>query len=77
MRVMEDLLKSGRAVCPKCKNILDPSPMDVPEVSTADTQMINIEEMARMAQEGVEIEISGEWDTSDPRVPEKKGNRKK
>jgi hypothetical protein len=77
VRVMEDLLKSGRGVCPKCKSILDPSPMDVPEVSAADTQMINIEEMARMAQEGVEMETSGEWDTSDPRVPAKERNRKK
>ncbi len=74
---MEDLLKSGRAVCPQCKNILDPSPTDVPEVSTADTQMINIEEMARMAQEGIEIETSGEWDTSSPKGPEKKRARKK
>jgi hypothetical protein len=77
VRVMEDLLKSGRAVCPKCNNILEPSPIDVPEVSAADTQMINIEEMARMAQEGVEMETSGEWDTSDPKAPEKKRNGKK
>lgn len=77
MRVMEDLLKSGRAVCPKCKSILDPSPMDVPEVSAADTQRINIEEMARMAQEGIEVETTGEWDTSDPKASAKKGNRKK
>ncbi len=34
------------------------------ELSAADTQMINIREMARMAQEGVDVEVSGEWDTS-------------
>jgi hypothetical protein len=26
--------------------------------------MINIEEMARMAQDGIEVGVSGEWDTS-------------
>jgi hypothetical protein len=77
VRVMEDLLKAGRAVCPECKSILDPSLMDVPEVSAADTQTINIEEMARMAQEGVEMDTSGEWDTSDPTVLEKKRGGKK
>ncbi len=77
MKVVEDVLKSGRAICPKCKNILDPSPMGIPEESVADTQTINIEEMARMAQEGIEIETSGEWDTSNPKGTEKKRARKK
>jgi hypothetical protein len=28
--------------------------------------MINIKDMARMAQEGVDVGVSGEWDTSEP-----------
>lgn len=32
--------------------------------SADDTQMVNIDEMARMAQEGIDVTVSGEWDTT-------------
>lgn len=62
--VSESQLLAGRAICPKCKKKLDPSKPDPTEISAADTQMINIQDMARMAQDGIAVEISGEWDTS-------------
>lgn len=66
LRVSETRLKSGRALCPKCKHVLEASDLEAPEASAADTQTINIQEMARMAQEGIEVEISGEWNTLGP-----------
>jgi hypothetical protein len=33
-------------------------------LSAADTQTVNIRDMARMAQDGVDVSVSGEWDTS-------------
>ncbi len=57
MRVMEDLLKSGKPSAPNAK-VFWSLTHGRPEVSAADTQMINIEEMARMAQEGIEVETT-------------------
>ncbi len=46
-----------QAVCPNAK-VFWSLTHGRPEVSAADTQMINIEEMARMAQEGIEVETT-------------------
>jgi hypothetical protein len=51
---------------------LDPNRLDPTEISAADTQMINIQDMARMAQDGISVEISGEWDTSETDGPKNK-----
>jgi DNA replicative helicase MCM subunit Mcm2 (Cdc46/Mcm family) len=72
LRVLETRLRSGHAICPKCKRGLDPFKSETSDLSAADTQTINIQEMARMAQEGIEIEISGEWNTAEPNQEAKK-----
>jgi hypothetical protein len=72
LRVLEARLRAGQATCPKCKHVLDPLHVETSEVSAADTQTINIQEMARMAQEGIELEISGEWNTAEPQQETKK-----
>jgi hypothetical protein len=51
---------SDAAVCPQCGAVRTQQPTDV---SVADTQQVNIAEMARMAQEGVDPATSGEWIT--------------
>ncbi len=47
--------------CPQCGSPIS----SLLSISTADTQTVNIEEMARMAQEGVDEAVSGEWDTTE------------
>lgn len=59
--------------CPKCGSELS---SDMSELSAADTQMLNIKEMARMAQEGVDpSSVSGEWVTSLDYKPEKDSDK--
>jgi hypothetical protein len=49
-------------VCPMCGTKVS---HDMTELSAADTQMLSIKEMARMAQEGVDASaVSGEWVTT-------------
>ncbi len=50
------------AKCPSCGALLSGSEEKC-GISLGDTQMVNIHEMAQMAQDGVEVGISGEWDT--------------
>ena len=76
LRVLEARLKSGSVMCPECKQVLDSTHLETSETSTADTQTINIQEMARMAQEGIDVEISGEWNTADPSEATKDRNKK-
>lgn len=52
--------------CPFCGERIIVGDEADPSFSASETQMINIQDMARMAQEGVDVGISGEWDTSDP-----------
>lgn len=56
-------------VCPKCGQTVYTN-TSIPSV--CDTQMINIKDMAKMAQEGVDVSVSGEWDTKYHRRPKKK-----
>lgn len=58
-RLAADTDKRGERVCTHCGLKVESTP-ETPE----DTQMVNIAEMARMAQEGLDIGVSGEWDTS-------------
>jgi hypothetical protein len=53
-------IDSGDEVCPDCGTRVG----DFATTSAADTQMVNIQDMARMAQEGIDVAASGEWDTS-------------
>jgi hypothetical protein len=57
----------GAARCPACGAVLRPSLEHTHSApSLEETQTINLEDMARMAQTGVDVSISGEWDTSEP-----------
>jgi hypothetical protein len=59
---------SSEKVCPSCGAT---TAHDTAELSAADTQMLNISEMARMAQEGVDPSaVSGEWVTVLDHKPE-------
>lgn len=57
-------IESGKEVCPHCGEPIGQSKKDPPALSASDTQMINVSDMARMAQDGVDLAVSGEWDTS-------------
>jgi hypothetical protein len=52
--------------CPHCGLSIILDDEEEPGFSASETQMINIKDMARMAQEGVDVGVSGEWDTSEP-----------
>ncbi len=57
-------VKSGLESCPACGCVIGSLSADSCSPSVADTQTINVKDMARMAQEGVDVDVSGEWDTS-------------
>lgn len=64
MSVSEEQIKSGLELCPRCGCEIGSSSDNPSAPSVADTQTINVRDMARMAQQGVDLEVSGEWDTS-------------
>jgi len=60
-----DEVMKGEARCPTCGAALSPGrENDRSAPSLEETQTIKLEDMARMAQTGVDVGISGEWDTS-------------
>ncbi len=63
MEISEVCFDSDSEVCEACGAIIDRS-AGVCSFSVADTQMVNIQEMAKMAQEGIDVSVSGEWDTT-------------
>ncbi|MGB6066702.1 MAG: hypothetical protein WBG50_18005 [Desulfomonilaceae bacterium] len=65
LSVSAERVKSGLEICPRCGVVIGSTCGNSCAPSVADTQTINIREMARMAQEGIDVEVSGEWDTSD------------
>lgn len=71
-------IESGKDVCPHCGGPVGHDKNNPPALSPSDTQMINISDMARMAQEGIDPAVSGEWDTSKPPLSdlEAKPNKK-
>jgi len=68
---------SGSEVCPHCGHPVGHHKKDTSALSPTDTQMINISDMARMAQEGLDPTVSGEWDTSKPLQEDSKGEPEK
>lgn len=70
-------LESGKETCPHCGETVGQHEKDTPGLTVGDTQTINIGEMARMAQEGIDPSISGEWDTSKSRQAPSKTKPKK
>ncbi|MGO9569969.1 MAG: hypothetical protein ACLP5H_20755 [Desulfomonilaceae bacterium] len=62
--VSAERIKLGLETCPSCGRVIgSPNENDSPP-SVADTQTINVRDMARMAQEGIDVDVSGEWNTS-------------
>ena len=66
--------ESGELICPSCGAVTTPEDIDL---SDDDTEMLNVGEMARMAQEGVDPSLSGEWDTSGATLHKLTRRRKK
>ncbi len=65
MSVSAERVKLGLERCPNCGCVIGSATESCSSASSvADTQTINVKEMARMAQEGIDVDVSGEWDTS-------------
>ncbi len=57
---------SGEKRCPRCGarvKLSQEHSGPVPPAGLDETQMVDLREMARMAQTGVDVSVSGEWDT--------------
>ncbi len=63
----------GGALCPRCGSLVEPPSEDQPtdSSSTDETMMLDIGEMARIAQNGVDPAISGEWVTPPKNKPKR------
>jgi predicted RNA-binding Zn-ribbon protein involved in translation (DUF1610 family) len=64
VEVSAERVKQGLERCPNCGSVIGSLGEDYSSPSVADTQTINVRDMARMAQEGIDVGVSGEWDTS-------------
>jgi hypothetical protein len=62
--VSAERVKLGLESCPSCGRVIESPTEDCSTPSVADTQTINVRDMARMAQEGIDVDVSGEWNTS-------------
>lgn len=72
VRLSDEMIETGNQFCPTCgAPIGDPS-----MITPADTQTVNIQEMARIAQEGIDVGISGEWDTTQNVKPSERSKPK-
>lgn len=61
-------------ICQKCGAITTPQ---LTALSGADTEMLSVADMARIAQDGVDVSISGEWDTSGSKASKKPDRRRR
>lgn len=68
VRISAGEKKPEKVICPQCGAEIASKSKVLTEESAGDTQMVNIAEMARMAQEGLDVAASGEWETQ----PEKR-----
>lgn len=64
VEVSAEKVKLGLESCPICGCVIGTASENSCSTSVADTQTINVRDMARMAQEGIDVDVSGEWDTS-------------
>jgi hypothetical protein len=62
--VSAERVKLGLESCPSCGRVIGSPSENSSSSSVADTQTINVKDMARMAQEGIDVDVSGEWNTS-------------
>jgi hypothetical protein len=69
VRVPDNMDPAGVVKCPKCESKLDSSTDAAPPAGAPpdETQTVDLNEMARMAQKGVDVGVSGEWVTPVPR----------
>jgi len=63
LRLTPSQILSKQEVCPKCGAVVGSKQSVAWGSTSSDTQMISISEMARMAQEGLDVAASGEWKT--------------
>jgi hypothetical protein len=68
---------SKKRVCPQCGAVVGSDQTEDEGLSLSDTQMVSMAEMARIAQEGLEVGTSGEWDTTVILDSEKEGGGEK
>jgi hypothetical protein len=59
-QLSREQLDRGTEVCPHCGKTVGAGSA---ECTVGDTMIMNVGEMARIAQAGVELSTSGEWDT--------------
>ena len=62
--VSAERIKMGLESLPQLWSCIGSSSQNAASPSVAGTQTINVRDMARMAQEGIDVSVSGEWDTS-------------
>lgn len=68
----EEEVSLGTKKCPHCGSRILASQKETPQtVGQEETQMVDLKDMAQMAQDGLELEVSGEWDTSAVKTDEK------
>jgi DNA-directed RNA polymerase subunit RPC12/RpoP len=61
----EEEVSLGTKRCPHCgSRILETQKEALQTASPEETQMVDLKDMAQMAQDGLELAVSDEWDTS-------------
>lgn len=70
LQLTMEQITSGEERCPTCGMPVRSGGHVPDDALTTDTQLVNLDEMARMAQEGIDPSVSGEWDTAGPHRPE-------
>jgi hypothetical protein len=71
LQLTMEQITSGVETCPKCGTPVRSVGHESGDALVSDTQLVSLAEMARMAQEGIDPSVSGEWDTSDPDNPKR------
>jgi len=69
LQLTMEQITSGEERCPKCGTPVRSGGCESDDALASDTQLVSLDEMARMAQEGIDPSVSGEWDTAVPHNP--------
>ena len=56
---------SRQRLCPECGSPMTLAPEQPALSETDETLRVDVHDMAKLAQEGVDVGLSGEWDTTD------------
>jgi len=66
VEALREEVAGGEKLCSKCGRAIElPEEESLSVTWAEDTQLVSLRDMARMAQEGLEVGVSGEWDTSE------------